>query len=105
MPDLHRPWDTATVSPPATGLHRLSQRKRTPTGIAWAALCIGLLAMAALIAFVVQNSHSVQGSFLWMRGSPPLASALLSAVAGTALVTAVVGVARGRQLRQRSRRG
>jgi len=61
--------------------------------------------MAALIAFVVQNSHSVQVSFRWMRGSLPLASALLSAVAGTALVTAMVGVARGRQLRQRSRRG
>ena len=107
MPELHRPSGTATVSPltpPATGLHRLSERKRTPVGIAWAGLCIGLLAMVALVVFVLQNTHGVQVSFLWMRGSLPLASALLTAVAAAVVAIATVGVARRAQLRHRNRR-
>lgn len=108
MPDLRRASGTATVpppAPPAIGLHRLSGRKRTRVGIAWAGLCVGLLAMVALIVFVLQNTHNVQVNFLWMRGSLPLASALLTAVAGTAVMIAMAGAARSGQLRQRNRRG
>ncbi len=104
MPDLRRPSDTATVSPPAPsaiGSHRLSERRHTPAAIAWAGLFVGLLAMVALIVFVMQNTHGVQVRFLWMRGSLPLASALLTAVAGTAAVIALVGAARNRQGRRR----
>jgi uncharacterized integral membrane protein len=63
-------------------------------GLVWIGLCVGLLAIAALIILVVQNTHGVQISFLWMRGSLPLASALLTAIAGTVVAIALVGAAR-----------
>ena len=58
--------------------------------------------MVALVVFVMQNTHGVQVRFLWMHGSLPLASALLTAVAGTVAVIALVGAASNRQGRRRS---
>jgi uncharacterized integral membrane protein len=57
-----------------------------------------------LIIFLLQNTSSVEVSFLWLHGRLPLAIALMIAGVGAALLTMVVGVARVTQLRRRFRR-
>lgn len=77
---------------------------RTRTGAAWFGICAAALLFVVLIVFMLQNTGSVQVSFLWMDGSLPLALALLIAAVGAALLTMVVGAARITQLRRLSRR-
>jgi uncharacterized integral membrane protein len=57
-----------------------------------------------LIVFMLQNTRSVEVSFLWLHGSVPLALALLIASVGTAIAVIVVGAARITQLRRQTRR-
>ncbi|HZM79346.1 MAG TPA: lipopolysaccharide assembly protein LapA domain-containing protein [Candidatus Limnocylindrales bacterium] len=49
---------------------------------------------------MLQNTRSVEVSFLWLHGNVPLALALLIASVGTAVVVMVVGAARITQLRR-----
>jgi uncharacterized integral membrane protein len=109
MPGSRRASVTSTVpTPPVTGSHRLAVRERPLSrkraGVAWAGLCVGVLTMVVLVVFMLQNTRSVQVSFLWMHGTVPLASALLIAAVGTAVVIAMVGTVRITQLRLRDRR-
>jgi lipopolysaccharide assembly protein A len=53
-----------------------------------------------LIVFMLQNTRSVEVTFLWMQGSLPLALALLIAGVGVAIVAMVIGAARMTQLRR-----
>jgi uncharacterized integral membrane protein len=53
---------------------------------------------------MLQNTRSVEVTFLWMHGTLPLALALLIAGVGVAILTMVVGAARITQLRRLSRR-
>jgi uncharacterized integral membrane protein len=53
--------------------------------------------------FMLQNTRSVEVSFLRMHGNLPLALALLVAAVGAAILTLVVGAARITQLRRLSR--
>jgi len=52
---------------------------------------------------MLQNTRSVEVTFLWMHGSVPLALALLVAGVGVAIMAMAVGVARTTQLRRMSR--
>jgi uncharacterized integral membrane protein len=49
---------------------------------------------------MLQNTRSVEVSFLWMHGALPLAFALLIAGVGAAVLVIVVGAARITQLRR-----
>lgn len=77
---------------------------RTRSGAAWFGICVAALLLVVLIVFMLQNTGSVEVSFLWMDGALPLALALLIAAVGAAILTMVIGVARITQLRRLSRR-
>ena len=84
---------------PATG-----RPLRTRTGAAWLGICTAAAAFVVLVVFMLQNTRSVEVSFLWMHGSVPLALALLIAAVGTAILVMAVGAARITQLRRLARR-
>jgi uncharacterized integral membrane protein len=92
----------APDSPPPTS--PTSRVPRTRTGAAWFGICAATLVFVVLIVFMLQNTRSVEVSFLWLRGSLPLALALLIAGAGTAILTMMIGAARITQLRRLARR-
>lgn len=94
------PQDPAVVPAPSPP----SRVPRTRTGAAWFGICAATLLSVVLIVFMLQNTRSVEVSFLWMHGTLPLALALVIAGVGTAILTMVVGTARITQLRRLSRR-
>jgi uncharacterized integral membrane protein len=103
------PPDPATAAPPLapagpSATLPMSRVPHTRTGAAWFGICSTALIFAVLIVFMLQNTRSVEITFLWMHGSLPLALALLIAAAGTAILAMVVGTARTTQLRRASRR-
>ena len=70
---------------------------------AWLGVCAAALAAVALIVFMLQNTRSVEVTFLWMHGTLPLALALLIAAVGAAILVMVFGVGRITQLRRMAR--
>jgi uncharacterized integral membrane protein len=111
--DLHQtrnaPADPPTALPPQSPAtppqtSPTSRAPRTRTGAAWFGICVAALLFVVLIIFMLQNTRSVEVSFLWMHGNLPLALALLTAAVGTTILTMVVGAARITQLRRLSRR-
>jgi putative membrane protein len=103
---LHRkqnvPADASVTAPPeaASG----GRVPRTRTGAAWLGICTAAIALVVLIVFMLQNTGSVEVTFLWMHGSVPLALALLTAGVGVAITAMAVGEARIGQLRRVARR-
>jgi uncharacterized integral membrane protein len=95
------PRQLASEPQPTQISHRMPH---TRTGAAWFGICAAALLSVVLIVFMLQNTRSVEVSFLWMHGSLPLALALLIAGVGSAMVAMVVGTARITQLRRLSRR-
>jgi uncharacterized integral membrane protein len=77
---------------------------RTRTGATWFGICAAAVTLVVIIVFMLQNTRSVEVSFLWMHGTLPLALGLLIAGVGTAIVVIVVGTARIAQLRRHTRR-
>jgi uncharacterized integral membrane protein len=77
---------------------------RTRISATWFGVCAAALTLVVLIVFMLQNTRSVQVSFLWLHGNVPLALALLIASVGTAVLVMVVGAARITQLRRHARR-
>jgi putative membrane protein len=67
-------------------------------------ICAAALALVLLIVFMLQNTRRVEVTFLWMRGTLPLALALLIAAVGSAILAMVFGAARITQLRRLARR-
>jgi uncharacterized integral membrane protein len=67
-------------------------------------ICAAALVSVALIVFMLQNTRSVEVSFLWLHGTLPLALAMLIAAVGSAILTMVAGTARISQLRRLARR-
>jgi uncharacterized integral membrane protein len=103
------PADPATAAPPLAAAGPpttlpISRVPRTRIGAAWFSICAAALIVVVLIVFMLQNTRSVEISFLWLRGSLPLALALLIAGVGTAILAMVVGTARITQLRRAFRR-
>lgn len=74
----------------------------TRTGIAWLAVCAAAAALVVLIVFMLQNTRSVEVTFLWMHGTVPLALALL--IAGVGVPAMAVGGTGISQLRRVARR-
>src|SRR5437588_5894801 len=66
---------------------------------AWTAVVVGLVALVAILIFILQNQQSVQVSFLFFSGHLPLAVALLFAMILGALIVVAFGAARILQLR------
>jgi uncharacterized integral membrane protein len=79
-------------------------RTRTRSGTAWLGICTAAVALVVLVVFMLQNTRSVDVTFLWMRGSVPLALALLTAGLAVAVLAMAVGEARVGQLRRLARR-
>jgi lipopolysaccharide assembly protein A len=77
-----------------------SRIPRTRTGATWIGLCAAVLAVVALIVFMLQNTSNVEVTFLWMHGTLPLALALLIAAVGATMLAMIVGTARIAQLRR-----
>jgi putative membrane protein len=75
----------------------------TRTSATWIGLCATALAGVLLIVFMLQNTGSVEVSFLWLDGSLPLALALFIAGVGAGLLAMIVGSARMTQLRRHLR--
>jgi uncharacterized integral membrane protein len=111
MSVLHRPQrpaeDPAATTPPpiSDGTPSISTTKttnqipRTRTSAIWVGICAGALTLVVLIVFMLQNTRSVEVTFLWMHGNLPLALALLIAGVGVGILAMVVGAARITQLR------
>ena len=90
------------VGPPAPSSS--GRVPRTRTGAAWIGICAAALVLVVLIVFMLQNTRSVEVTFLWMHGDVPLALALLIAGVGVAVLAMAVGEARIGQLRRLARR-
>ena len=80
------------------------QVRHTRISAAWAAVALGVLLGVGLIAFIVQNTHSIQIKFFGASGHVPAAVALLAAAVIGGLVVLVVGISRITQLRISARR-
>jgi uncharacterized integral membrane protein len=101
-PDLAAAASPASSQSPVEGLAQpmTGRVPRTRTGAAWISICAAALGFVVLIVFMLQNTGSVQLSFLWMDGNLPLALALLIAAVGAAIVAMTIGAARMTQLRR-----
>ena len=88
---------STSTSPPRKVPH-------TRTGATWFGICAAAATLVVLVVFMLQNTRSVEVSFLWMHGTLPLALGLLIAGLGAAVLVMVVGGARITQLRRQSRK-
>ncbi|WP_344690366.1 LapA family protein [Blastococcus jejuensis] len=95
------PQQRGQVAPPPPPPARPSV-PRTRTGVIWVTVCVGALLAVALIVFMVQNTQTVEVTFLGMTGSTSLALMLLIAAVGGVLVTLILGSARIIQLRHQA---
>jgi uncharacterized integral membrane protein len=95
----------ATVPPQEPPQEPVTEPRRPPArtrlSAAWVGACLGAVVLVVLIVFMLQNTGSVEVSFLGMHGSLPLALALLIAAVGASLLTMTVAAARITQLRRR----
>ncbi|MFC5264629.1 lipopolysaccharide assembly LapA domain-containing protein [Kribbella qitaiheensis] len=94
------PTPAASTEPAAAPAPSPGPVLRTRTGATWVGICAAVLTLVVLIVFMLQNTHRVEVSFLWMDGSVPLALALLVAGVGVGIVAMVVDTARVTQLRR-----
>jgi uncharacterized integral membrane protein len=85
---------------PATPEHRIEP---TRTSMVWTML-VGVVLLAAILVFILQNGQRVRVRFLGASGSLPLGVALLAAALLGAALVLVVGAARVLQLRLVARR-
>lgn len=77
---------------------------RTRMSSAWLGICVAAVAFVALIVFMLQNTRSVEVTFLWLHGSAPLALALLISAVAASILAMAVGIVRMTQLRRIARR-
>lgn len=94
------PEPTEAVEADLTQQDSAQQVPHTRTGAAWVAVSAAAIIAIALIIFLVQNTHRVAVSFLWMTTSTSLALMLLIAAVGGIFITVVLGTARIVQLRR-----
>lgn len=82
----------------------LPGERQTRLSGAWTALAIGVMALAVILVFILQNLQSVEVHFVFFHGSLPLAVALLFAMILGAVVVLAFGAGRLLQLRLVARR-
>ncbi|GIF69582.1 hypothetical protein Ais01nite_76170 [Asanoa ishikariensis] len=80
------------------------EMRRTKIGWSWIMLIIGLILLAFLLVFVLQNLDSVRIHFLTVDFTMPLGVALLLAAIGGALIASIPFAARILQLRRATRK-
>lgn len=107
-PSDHAADELAPATPPSA-VDELSKPlptrvPRTRISSAWIGICAAVAGFVVLIVFMLQNTGSVNVSFLWMDGSLPLALALFIAGVATTIVATTIGAARMTQLRRLMRR-
>ncbi|MEV6831406.1 lipopolysaccharide assembly protein LapA domain-containing protein [Amycolatopsis sp. NPDC051102] len=80
--------------------------KTRPTRISgtWVAVIAGLVVLAVLLVFILQNLAPATVRFFGAEGSLPLAIAMLFSAIGGAVLVALIGGARILQLRKQARR-
>jgi uncharacterized integral membrane protein len=69
----------------------------------WVAIVLGVVVLALLLVFIFQNLHDTTIRFFSLRGSLPVALALLFAALAGAIVVLLVGSVRILQLRRHVR--
>lgn len=77
----------------------LPGERQTRLSGAWTAIVVGLVALVVILVFILQNQQSVEVTFLFFKGSLPLAVALLFALILGAIIVFAFGAARILQLR------
>ncbi len=77
----------------------LPGERQTRLSGAWTAIVVGLVALVVILVFILQNQQSVEVTFLFFKGSLPLAVALLFALILGAVIVFAFGAARILQLR------
>ena len=92
------------VSPADGGGRSQGGERRTRLSAVWTALTVAIVALAAILVFILQNPQSVNLSFLVFQGHLPLAIALLFAMMLGAVIVLAAGAARILQLRGVARR-
>jgi uncharacterized integral membrane protein len=93
MDDPAPPPVESSASEPLPG------ERQTRLSGAWTAIVIGLVALVVILVFILQNQQSVEVTFLFFKGSLPLAVALLFALILGAVTVFAFGAARILQLR------
>lgn len=81
------------ASAPAGGRQPL-RAGRARMGVAWTVVWTAPVVLTALIVFLLQNTRSVEVSFVGLHGTFPLAMALLIAMVGGIVLTAAFRPAR-----------
>jgi putative membrane protein len=76
----------------------------TRTSMVWTMVGIGVVVLAAILVFILQNGQRARVRFLMVDGTLPLGVALLFAALLGALLVLVVGASRVLQLRVVARR-
>ena len=97
------PSDTAGSSSTAAARGKDPLRGSRASG-AWVFVVVLVVLLTLLAIFVLQNTQSVEISFLGWTGSAPLAAALLIATVAGLLIAVAAGSLRILQLRHRVRR-
>ena len=80
------------------------EMRRTKIGFSWIMLLIGVVLLAFLLVFVLQNLDSVRIHFLSVDFTMPLGVGLLLAAIGGALIASIPFGARILQLRRATRK-
>jgi uncharacterized integral membrane protein len=91
--------DPAPPAAESSGGEPLPGERQTRLSGAWTAIVVGLVALVVILVFILQNQQSVQVTFLFFKGSLPLAVALLFALILGAVIVFAFGAARILQLR------
>jgi lipopolysaccharide assembly protein A len=87
---------------PGAGSYR--GERQTRLSAIWMAIAVAVVALAAVLVFILQNPREVDLTFLLFHGRLPLAIALLFAVLLGAVIVLASGAARILQLRGVARR-
>lgn len=82
----------------------LPGERQTRLSAVWTALAVAVVALLAILIFILQNANTVAISFLFFHGRLPLAVALLFAMILGAVIVLAIGAARIFQLRGVARR-
>ncbi len=91
--------DDTTVDGGESPPEALPGESRTRLSGAWTAVVVGVIALAVILVFILQNQQSVEVTFLMFHGRLPLAVALLFALILGAVIVFTFGAARILQLR------
>lgn len=96
--------NTPTTPPDSPESGPYQGERQTRLSAVWTAITVAVVALAAILVFILQNPQSVNLSFLVFHGRLPLAIALLFAMMLGAVIVLASGAARILQLRGVARR-